>query len=161
MSATKIINNVNDRNKNEVTTFFEGLQTENLEEKMVNARLQTIFEQLSDTGGYGIRNVNSVYTNAEKPFPVKEFLAAVSVGVIKEGVIADLCYEEDSAAIVDMNVVMTGSGEFVEVQGTGEKRPFSRNELNDMLAVAEKAVSELIDYQKDILGPLSWKVGRE
>lgn len=105
--------------------------------------------------------VNSIYTNVEKPFPVKEFLAAVSIGVTKDGVIADLCYEEDSAAIVDMNVVMTGSGEFVEVQGTGEKRPFSRNELNDMLAVAEKAVGELIDYQKDILGPLSWKVGRE
>lgn len=66
LSATKIINNVNDRNKNEVTTFFEGLQTENLEEKMVNARLQTIFEQLSDTGGYGIRNVNSVFTNLLK-----------------------------------------------------------------------------------------------
>ena len=93
-------------------------------------------------------------------FPQLAFVI-VSVGVIKEGVITDLCYEEDSAAIVDMNVVMTGSGEFVEVQGTGEKRPFSRNELNDMLAVAEKAVGELIDYQKDILGPLSWKVGRE
>lgn len=105
--------------------------------------------------------VNSIYTNQEKPFPVKEFLAAVSIGVIKDGVIADLCYEEDSAAIVDMNVVMTGSGQFVEVQGTGEKRPFNRAELTEMLAIAEKAVSKLIDYQKDILGPLSWKVGRE
>jgi len=105
--------------------------------------------------------VNSIYTNQEKHFPVKEFLAAVSIGVIKDGVIADLCYEEDSAAIVDMNVVMTGSGEFVEVQGTGEKRPFNRTELNEMLVIAEKAVGQLIDYQKDILGPLSWKVGRE
>ena len=105
--------------------------------------------------------VNTIYTNQDKPFPVKEFLAAVSIGVSKDGVIADLCYEEDSAAIVDMNVVMTGSGEFVEVQGTGEKRPFTRGELHDMLAIAEKAVSRLIDYQKDILGPLSWKVGRE
>lgn len=105
--------------------------------------------------------VNSIYNNSEKPFPVKEFLAAVSIGVVKDAVIADLCYEEDSAAMVDMNVVMTGSGQFVEVQGTGEKRPFSRQELNDMLAVAEKAVNQLIDYQKDILGPLSWKVGRE
>lgn len=105
--------------------------------------------------------VNSVYTNTEKPFPVKEFLAAVSIGVVKDTVVADLCYEEDSAAIVDMNVVMTGSGQFVEVQGTGEKRPFSRQELNEMLAVAENAVEQLIDYQKDILGPLSWKIGRE
>ena len=104
--------------------------------------------------------VNSIYTNHEKPFPVKEFLAAVSIGVVKDTVVADLCYEEDSAAIVDMNVVMTGSGQFVEVQGTGEKRPFSRQELNEMLAVAEKMVGELIDYQKDILGPLSWKIGR-
>jgi len=105
--------------------------------------------------------VNSIYTNQDKPFPVKEFLGAVSIGVVKDGVIADLCYEEDSAAIVDMNVVMTGSGQFVEVQGTGEKRPFDRGELNKMLAVAEQAVGKLIDYQKDVLGPLSWKVGRE
>ena len=105
--------------------------------------------------------VNTIYTNQDKPFPVKEFLAAVSIGVSKDGVIADLCYEEDSAAIVDMNVVMTGCGEFVEVQGTGEKRPFNREELNEMLAVAERAVGKLIDYQKDVLGPLSWKVGRE
>ena len=115
------------------------------------------------TGSYValVDAVNSIYTNQEKPFAVKEFLAAVSVGVSKDGVIADLCYEEDSSAIVDMNVVMTSNGQFVEVQGTGEKRPFSRDELNEMLAVAEKAVGQLIDYQKDILGPLSWKVGRE
>ncbi|AIF52627.1 ribonuclease PH [Pelosinus sp. UFO1] len=105
--------------------------------------------------------INSVYTNNEKPFAVKEFLAAVSIGVVKDTVIADLCYEEDSAAMVDMNVVMTGSGQFVEVQGTGEKRPYSRQELQQMLEVAEKAVEQLIDYQKDVLGPLSWKVGRE
>lgn len=105
--------------------------------------------------------VNSIYTNNEKPFPVKEFLAAVSIGVVKDTVIADLCYEEDSAAIVDMNVVMTGGGQFVEVQGTGEKRPFSSQEFHAMLAVAEQAVEHLINYQKDVLGPLSWKVGRE
>jgi len=115
------------------------------------------------TGSYValVDAVNSIYTNQEKPFPVKEFLAAVSIGVSKDGVITDLCYEEDSSAIVDMNVVMTSNGQFVEVQGTGEKRPFSRDELNQMLAIAEKAVGQLIDYQKDILGPLSWKVGRE
>jgi ribonuclease PH len=105
--------------------------------------------------------INSVYTNNEKPFAVKEFLAAVSIGVVKDTVITDLCYEEDSSAMVDMNVVMTGSGQFVEVQGTGEKRPYNRQELQQMLEVAEKAVEQLIDYQKDILGPLSWKVGRE
>ena len=101
--------------------------------------------------------------NPEKNFPVKDFLAAVSVGVSAAGEpIIDLCYEEDSQAIVDMNVVMTGSGAFVEVQGTGEGRPFSRQEMEALLAKAEKGIDALISYQKDILGgELVWKVGRE
>lgn len=96
-------------------------------------------------------------------FPVKDFLAAVSVGVDKNGQpLLDLCYEEDSQAMVDMNVVMTGSGEFIEVQGTGEGRPFSRQELDRMLAIAETGIDRLISYQKDVLGgQLVWKVGRE
>lgn len=106
--------------------------------------------------------VNSIYNNVEKPFPVKDFLAAASVGILKDGtVVVDLCYDEDSQALVDMNVVMTGSGQFVEVQGTGEERPFSRRELDELLAGADKGIAELIDYQKGILGQLSWKVGRE
>lgn len=104
--------------------------------------------------------ISKIY-NAEKPFPVKDFLAAASIGVVNGKVAVDLCYEEDSSAIVDMNVVMTGNGQFVEVQGTGEKRPFSKEEMNEMLSAAEQAIGELIDYQKDILGPLAWKVGRE
>ena len=56
---------------------------------------------------------------------------------------------------------MTGEGNFVEVQGTGEERPFSRIEMNAMLEKAEKGIQELIDYQKDVLGQLVWKVGRE
>ena len=97
-----------------------------------------------------------------RPFPVKDFLAAVSVGVNKDGEpVADLCYEEDSQAIVDMNAVMTGSGEFVELQGTGEGRPFSRTELDSLLQLAENGINELISYQKDVLGnELVWKVGR-
>lgn len=96
-------------------------------------------------------------------FPVKDFLAAVSVGVTaKEGAITDLCYTEDSQAIVDMNVVMTGSGEFIEIQGTGEGRPFSRKELDALLVLAEAAIDDMISYQKDVLGnELVWKVGRE
>ena len=95
-------------------------------------------------------------------FPVKDFLAAVSVGISQEGgPILDLCYEEDSTAIVDMNVVMTGEGQFVEVQGTGEGRPFSRQELSALLGLAETGLDELISYQKDVLGgELVWKVGR-
>ena len=98
-----------------------------------------------------------------KTFPVKDFLAAVSVGISAEGEpILDLCYDEDSKAIVDMNVVRTGNGEFVEVQGTGEGRPFSRAELDALLEKAEKGIDELISYQKDVLGgDLVWKVGRE
>ena len=75
--------------------------------------------------------------------------------------ILDLCYEEDSQAIVDMNVVMTGDGRFVEVQGTGEGRPFSRAELTTLLDYGEKGCRELISYQKDVLGgELVWLVGR-
>lgn len=98
-----------------------------------------------------------------KIFPVKDFLSAISVGVSHEGVpILDLCYEEDSRAIVDMNVVMTGAGRFVEVQGTGEGRPFTHEELGELLALGEKGCRELISYAKDVLGgELVWLVGRE
>ena len=58
-------------------------------------------------------------------------------------------------------MLFRSNGRFVEVQGTGEQRPFAREELADMLALAEQGVGTLIDYQKDILGPLAWKVGRE
>lgn len=105
--------------------------------------------------------VDKVCTDSEKPFPVKDFLGAISVGIVGDDVALDLCYEEDSNAVVDMNVVMTGSGQFVEVQGTGEKHPFTKEQFNQMLAAGEEGVSSLIDYQKDVLGALSWKVGRE
>jgi ribonuclease PH len=95
-------------------------------------------------------------------FPVRDFLAAISVGISHEGEpILDLCYEEDSHAIVDMNVVMTGSGQFVELQGTGEGRPFSHEEMDALIQKAEKGADELISYEKDVLGgELVWKVGR-
>lgn len=96
-------------------------------------------------------------------FPVKDFLAAISVGVSdKDEIILDLCYEEDSKAAVDMNVVMTGNGDFVEIQGTGEEHPFSHKQLTGLLATAESGIDELISYQKDILGNyLGWRIGRE
>ncbi len=95
-------------------------------------------------------------------FPVKDFLAAVSVGLSADGVpILDLCYAEDSIAAVDMNVVMTGSGQFVEIQGTGEGRPFTRKEHESMLALAEGGIDTLISYQKDVLGNyIGWRIGR-
>ncbi|MBZ0157848.1 MAG: ribonuclease PH [Alphaproteobacteria bacterium] len=83
--------------------------------------------------------------------PLKDYLAAVSVGVVDNEPRLDLCYQEDSAAEVDMNVVMTGNGKIVEVQGTAEAEPFSRDLLNAMLSLAEKGVSELVALQKEIV----------
>ena len=103
--------------------------------------------------------VNTFYA-PDKTFPVIDFLAAVSVGVVDGRVLLDLCYEEDSRAMVDLNLVMTGEGQFVEVQGTGEKAPFSRDQLKAMLAAGEQGVAALIDYQKDVLGQLAWRIGR-
>ena len=105
--------------------------------------------------------LGKLFVDDNKPFPVKDFMAAVSVGVIGRQIYTDLCYTEDSSAIVDMNVVMTGNGQFVEIQGTGEKNPFTAAELQTMLAAGEQGVKELIEHQKDVLGPLAWKVGRE
>ncbi len=103
--------------------------------------------------------INSIYTNTDKQFPVEDFLAAVSVGVVDENVLLDLCYVEDSNAIVDMNLVMTGSGQIVEIQGTGEKRSFSKTEMAAMMSAAEEGITDLINYQKDLLGNLSWRIG--
>lgn len=84
-------------------------------------------------------------------YPVRNFVSAISVGILNGNKIIDLCYEEDSKAKVDMNVIMTEEGEFVEVQGTGEESPFSRSDLNDLLALAEKGIKQLINIQKESL----------
>ncbi|EPY07746.1 ribonuclease PH [Paenibacillus sp. E194] len=91
-------------------------------------------------------------------YPITDFLASVSVGVIQGNTLLDLNYEEDSSAKVDMNVVMTGQGKFVEVQGTGEESPFTREELNELLASAEKGILELVEMQKEALGPIADKI---
>ena len=102
------------------------------------------------------------FYNKGDVFPVKDFVAATSVGISSTGEkLLDLCYEEDSTALADCNVVMSGSGEFIEIQTTGEKRPFSRSELNEMLNLAEIGIDELISLQKDALGgELVWRIGR-
>lgn len=84
--------------------------------------------------------------------PLRNFLSAVSVGIVNDEAVLDLCYEEDSNAKVDMNVVMTGNGDFVEIQGTGEESPFSLNDLNELIALAQKGNAELIRFQKESLG---------
>lgn len=97
--------------------------------------------------------VNKLYDNKEfSKFPITDYLAAISVGVLEEGPALDLCYEEDFRAVVDMNVIMGDNEKFVEVQGTGEKGNFSRTELNQLLDLAVKGNNELITIQKEILG---------
>ncbi|MDV2684852.1 ribonuclease PH [Alkalihalophilus lindianensis] len=94
-----------------------------------------------------------------KKWPIKDYLAAVSVGVEPtHGEILDLCYVEDAAAEVDMNVVMTGSHEFVELQGTGEEATFSREQLNQILNLAEHGIDQLIHHQKAAIGAVSEKI---
>lgn len=92
-------------------------------------------------------------------FPITDFLASVSVGVVQDKIMLDLCYTEDSKAKVDMNVVMTGQGKFVEVQGTGEEAPFTREELNSLLLSAEAGIHEMIAIQKQALGAICNKIG--
>ncbi len=83
--------------------------------------------------------------------PFKELVAAVSVGIIDGTAMLDLCYEEDSRAEVDMNVVMTESGKLVEVQGTAEGAPFSRSKLNELLDLAESGLQQIFARQREIL----------
>jgi ribonuclease PH len=84
--------------------------------------------------------------------PVLDYLAAVSVGIVGGKPMLDLCYTEDSAAEVDMNLVMTGKGKIVEVQGTAEGEPFSKAELGKLLALGEKGIKALVKKQKELLG---------
>ncbi|MCS6873266.1 MAG: ribonuclease PH [Pyrinomonadaceae bacterium] len=89
-----------------------------------------------------------------KESPIISEVAAVSVGIIKGCLLLDLCYEEDSAAEVDMNVVCTGKGDFVEVQGTAELQPFNIEQMNQMIKLAQKGISELIEIQRLSLAKL-------
>jgi ribonuclease PH len=86
-----------------------------------------------------------------KTVPVTDHLAAVSVGIVGGKPMLDLCYTEDSSAEVDMNLVMTGSGTIVEVQGTAEGEPFSKAQLSKLLALGEKGIKTLINRQKEML----------
>jgi len=83
--------------------------------------------------------------------PIKDFIAAVSVGFVGEQAMLDLCYEEDVRAEVDMNIVMTGEGKLVEVQGTAEGEPFDRDGLNDLLGLGETGIRALVAMQRGIL----------
>ncbi|WP_072987613.1 ribonuclease PH [Clostridium cavendishii] len=89
--------------------------------------------------------------NPFKIYPIRNFVTAISVGIVDDEILLDLCYEEDSKAMVDMNIVMTDEGEYIEVQGTGEQKSFSRNTLNELLDLAEKGIKQMIHMQKESL----------
>lgn len=110
----------------------------------------------SITGGF-IALVDALWSiRAELPdkdcFPLRDSVAAVSVGIVGGREVLDLDYEQDFAASVDMNVVMTGTGQFVEVQGTGEEATFSEGELANMLSLARRGIRRLSDIQRAAVG---------
>ena len=86
-----------------------------------------------------------------KTFPITDNIAATSVGLVKGEAMLDLCYTEDSTADVDMNIVMTGSGKFIEIQGTAEENPFSREDYNQMLDLAVGGIQQLIRLQNRMM----------
>lgn len=86
--------------------------------------------------------------------PLTSQVSAISVGIFEDEAVLDLNYAEDSRAIVDCNVVMTGAGEFVEIQGTGEGRPFTKDELNRLLSLGKKGTAKLCREQKKITGEI-------
>ena len=83
--------------------------------------------------------------------PIGDAVAAVSIGMVDGKILLDLCYEEDSRAEVDMNYVMTGSGKFIEVQGTAESAPFTKKQMERMAEIAEQGIKELIKAQKNVI----------
>lgn len=83
--------------------------------------------------------------------PLRDYVASVSVGITEETPVLDLCYLEDSQAETDMNVVLTGSGDFVEIQGTAESKPFSFSELTEMQRLAALGIGQLVELQREIL----------
>lgn len=89
-----------------------------------------------------------------KKRPLTDYLAAISVGRVGGEVLVDLAYEEDSKAEVDMNLVMTGHGRFVEVQGTAERQAFDKKDLDEFLGLGWKAIKSLVELQKELIGDL-------
>lgn len=100
---------------------------------------------LADALRYALRNGMIDKT------PLRDYLAAISVGIVNGEPRLDLCYAEDSAAEVDMNIVMTGGGKFVEVQGTAEGSPFSKDTLDGLIKLAEDGINKLIKIQKEMV----------
>lgn len=111
----------------------------------------------SITGAFvalGLAMQKLVQAGTLKAVPLKDFVAAISIGIVEGEILLDLCYEEDSRADVDMNFVMTGSNKFVEVQATAEHQVFDQQQLTKMIALASQGAQELIATQRKILGNL-------
>ena len=85
-------------------------------------------------------------------YPVSGYVAAVSAGIVEDRPLLDLCYEEDSSAMVDLNCVMDGRGRLIEIQGTGEERPFTLEEQQELVRLCRKGIEELQKVQRDVLG---------
>ena len=104
------------------------------------------------------RNVVALHrlkdTEILKSIPISDYVAATSVGIVGGMPLLDLAYEEDSKADVDMNIVKTGDGRFIEVQGTAEAEPFDRHALLGLLELADAGITQLIQKQRDIVGPI-------
>lgn len=117
----------------------------------------------SITGAYValVDALHKLYKDGQISYiPIKNFVSAISVGIVNGQRVLDLCYVEDSSAKVDMNIVMTDKEEFIEVQGTGEEAPFSLEDLNELIRLGRKGNQELIRKQKDALGEISSLIGQ-
>ncbi len=109
----------------------------------------------SITGGYValVEACRSLVDSGAIPkMPVTGFVAATSVGIVNGQELLDLCYTEDSAAEVDMNVIMSDKGEFIEIQATGEKTSFGKKQLDTLLTLAQDGIEQLMQIQKEVLG---------
>jgi len=111
----------------------------------------------SITGGY-VALVDALWSLKKRgviqKIPLRDSIAAISVGLVNGEILLDLSYEEDSKAEVDMNFVMTGKGQLIEIQGTAEKTPFSKEQLDVMYQYAHKGIVEITRQQKIALGPM-------
>jgi ribonuclease PH len=100
--------------------------------------------------------MRKLYDNGKiaAPLPVTDYVAAISVGILKGEGLLDLAYDEDSHADVDMNIVKTGAGQFIEVQGTAESKPFNKEQMDKLVELASTGIVRLIEEQRAVLGNL-------
>lgn len=109
------------------------------------ASITGAFVALCDTVRYMMEN------KMIERYPIKDYVAAVSVGIVGREPMLDLTYAEDSTADVDMNIVMTGSGKFIEIQGTAETSPFDKERLEKLLELAQEGIKKIISVQRSVL----------